>query len=284
MGIAPNGDVLIARETHSHVEVLRAEDNHTTVLCRLGRSVGRFGPVHGFRWLAFNNDCSLIAGEEMNDNERLYPQVGSPIVVWNMKNPSNSPQKLSATPSRGTFAVFSPDSKYLAVALIERRTLPPPVYDEKEEKITAAAMVYNLKNTASFPIIFGGLKGDTTGITFSGNGAQLAVATESGDIALVQTDELHRSPLILHGNSYPIVALAFNEKDKLVSVTADGTVRSWLIDTEMLAEAVCSRVSRNLTEQEWAHFVGADIPYELTCPQLPSERLSDVLAASHTRV
>jgi hypothetical protein len=33
---------------------------------------------------------------------------------------------------------------------------------------------------------------------------------------------------------------------------------------------VCTKVDRNLTMGEWQQFVGADILYERTCPNLPA--------------
>ena len=39
---------------------------------------------------------------------------------------------------------------------------------------------------------------------------------------------------------------------------------------ERLAELVCDKVWRNLTLDEWHQFVGEDIPYERTCPNLPA--------------
>ena len=42
----------------------------------------------------------------------------------------------------------------------------------------------------------------------------------------------------------------------------------WLT-TKGLAETACKKVWRNLTKAEWNQFVGADIPYQRTCPHLP---------------
>jgi len=36
-----------------------------------------------------------------------------------------------------------------------------------------------------------------------------------------------------------------------------------------LADLVCEKVWRNLTLEEWYQFVGEDIPYGRTCPDLP---------------
>jgi hypothetical protein len=41
------------------------------------------------------------------------------------------------------------------------------------------------------------------------------------------------------------------------------------VHTARIADMVCERVWRNLTLDEWRQFIGADIPYERTCPNLP---------------
>ena len=55
----------------------------------------------------------------------------------------------------------------------------------------------------------------------------------------------------------------------LASGSFDNTVRLWLASTDVLAEMVCQKMLRNLTGQEWQQFMGDDIDYERTCPQLP---------------
>jgi WD40 repeat protein len=65
-----------------------------------------------------------------------------------------------------------------------------------------------------------------------------------------------------------IQALAFSpDGKKLASGSQDGTVMIWT-RTESLIEEVCRQVWRNLTLDEWRQFVGKDIPYERTCPEL----------------
>ena len=44
----------------------------------------------------------------------------------------------------------------------------------------------------------------------------------------------------------------------------------WLPDTVALAKRVCSKVRRNLSREEWVHFIRAGIPYEATYPNLPN--------------
>jgi WD40 repeat protein len=77
-------------------------------------------------------------------------------------------------------------------------------------------------------------------------------------------------PMVLHGHDGWVVTVAFNPNGKtLASGSSDNTVRLWIRDTETLANMVCKKVWRNLTMEEWNQFVGPDIPYERTCPNLP---------------
>jgi len=46
-------------------------------------------------------------------------------------------------------------------------------------------------------------------------------------------------------------------------------VRFWLWQPQDLIEEACSRVVQNLTRSEWVAYIGKDIPYHATCPNLP---------------
>ena len=54
-----------------------------------------------------------------------------------------------------------------------------------------------------------------------------------------------------------------------MSGSYDNTILSWITDTQLLADLVCEKVLRNLSQKEWQWFMGDDIPYEKTCPNLP---------------
>jgi hypothetical protein len=54
----------------------------------------------------------------------------------------------------------------------------------------------------------------------------------------------------------------------LASGGDDTTARLWISDTAVLADAVCTIVRRNLSEDEWRRVAG-DASYEPICPELP---------------
>ena len=73
----------------------------------------------------------------------------------------------------------------------------------------------------------------------------------------------------------PVVRVRFIEAERYLmtaSTTPDGNAvilaRHPLKAQDLIADA-CSRVTRNLTHEEWKQYVGAEIPYRKTCPNLP---------------
>jgi WD40 repeat protein len=80
-------------------------------------------------------------------------------------------------------------------------------------------------------------------------------------------------------NSPPIVFKPGNAAIRSVTVSKDGTHLAigdadgnvWLYRVwSAAADYLCTRVSRNLSVEEWKVHVGESIPYERTCPTLPA--------------
>ena len=61
--------------------------------------------------------------------------------------------------------------------------------------------------------------------------------------------------------------------DRLASGSADRSIRVLSMRTDLMAEQLCGGLTRNLSEREWRTYVGEDIPYEHTCPDLPEDRV-----------
>ena len=77
-------------------------------------------------------------------------------------------------------------------------------------------------------------------------------------------------PVELEGHRDQITTLAFSPDGKWIAAgSLDKTIRLWLVNTETIADIVCQKVWRNLTLDEWKKFVGEEIPYQCTCPNLP---------------
>jgi hypothetical protein len=52
---------------------------------------------------------------------------------------------------------------------------------------------------------------------------------------------------------------------KLVSAGADKSIRVFHVNKEDLVQIICSRIRRNLTDEEWETYIGNDITYQKSC-------------------
>lgn len=112
------------------------------------------------------------------------------------------------------------------------------------------------------------------GLAFSPDGVYLAAAGRYTVSLLNAATGDTLSSLSVNGE---IVSVTFTpNSSSLVVGTSYGTVLLWdlsLLTPETEAEPMraiaCSQVQANLSEPEWTQYVGVDVPYQATCPELP---------------
>jgi WD40 repeat protein len=104
-------------------------------------------------------------------------------------------------------------------------------------------------------------------LAFSPTG-ELAIGHWNGTITVWRLDRPVSPSLISAHHGY-VYSLAYAPDGRMLAAGgSDGTVQLWS-STETLAGAVCGRVGRDLSEQEWSRFVGEAAPSQPVCPDLP---------------
>jgi WD40 repeat protein len=102
-------------------------------------------------------------------------------------------------------------------------------------------------------------------LAFNKEGTRLASVGLDGLIKVWDLDS-KQELLSLSGHVGPVRGVTFSpDGRRLVSGGNDATVRVFTLDLAELLRLGCARVTRNLTEAEWALYVGPDLEYRATC-------------------
>ncbi len=106
-------------------------------------------------------------------------------------------------------------------------------------------------------------------IAFSPDNSQLATSSYDGTIRIWNANKLSEAPVVITEHESWALAIAFSPDGRsLVTSSEKGEIYYWATKAKFYAEQVCGYVSRNFTDQEWDIYVGMDVDYERTCPNI----------------
>jgi WD40 repeat protein len=136
--------------------------------------------------------------------------------------------------------------------------------------VNGQVKVYNL-NEHKVAAVLVDHKARINDIEFSNDNKQMATASFDGTVRLWDFNNLNEEPLIFRDHDMWVWSVGFShDGNKLFAGCVDNLIRVWPTSMEFMSDQICGKINRNMTGKEWYRYVASDIPYELTCPTLPS--------------
>jgi WD40 repeat protein len=263
----PNGNMLATTCFGGTVGIRKLDDHTADSAVPLGESAP--GPIHATSAI-FSPDGQRIAvgGDVYPDDQPVHAQGEGRVWLWDVADPVTPTGTLVAAGRSVTSVAFSPDGQRLVAGS------------------NSGIVLWNVDGPSD-AMLPTSMDVWITSVTFSPDGTMLAAGSLDGRVWLLDVSERLAVPSIVSvfaeiEGGVPSVAFNPNGRSVVTSVTfsPDGrsvaaagwedNVRIWIAQTEILSELVCATVWRNLRQDEWNQFIGETVPYEATCPGLPS--------------
>jgi len=104
---------------------------------------------------------------------------------------------------------------------------------------------------------------------FSRDGTLVAMRGYAGNVCLWDLTDPNRDPIFVLPAEFGVNSIAFSPGGDLLAWADYGGVKLWPL-SKAAADYLCNDVVwRNLSKKEWDFYIGKDIPYQPTCPNLP---------------
>lgn len=154
---------------------------------------------------------------------------------------------------------FSPDGKKIAYGTFEIKTK------------RGLVKMYDVDKRKRDDRQFTGHRAGVYDVEFSPDGKLLASAGSDKRLQMWVLENPEDLPIVMDNNNGFIWDIAFTANSNyLLAACHESEIRVWPTNPELLANQVCPKLTRNMTQDEWNKYVGieADFPYETTCPNL----------------
>ncbi len=232
-------------------------DNSGFAVASAGRTLSFVNHLTGERsvWATFPYELKAISISP--DGKHIAGAAWSgQLILFDVQSRTFS-ELASETPNRIMAVEFSPSGKFLAYGV-----------DDVTNKRGLVKM-YDFATRESRQ--FSGHKAGVNAVVFSPDEKLLASAGLDKRLQLYVLDYPDDLPVVMSNNAGFIWDIDFAKgSDYLIASCSESEIRVWPTDPSLLAEQICPKLKRNMSQDEWKKYVGntAEIPYEYTCLQL----------------
>jgi energy-coupling factor transporter ATP-binding protein EcfA2 len=178
------------------------------------------------------------------------------VVLFNLADKSTS-ILADESPNRILSIKFSPSGKSLAYGV-----------DDITNK-RGLVKLYDFDTRQSRQ--FSGHRAGVNDVAFSPDEKLLASAGADKRLQLYVLDNPEDLPIVMDNNNGFIWDIEFAKgSNYLIAACSESEIRIWPTDPSLLAEQICPKLTRNMTQDEWKKYVGdaVETPYENTCVRL----------------
>ena len=232
-------------------------DNSGFVVASSGNTLSLINPQTGDLQLLASLPYELKAISISPDGKWLAGASWTgQVLLLNLHDKSTS-VLVSEGPNRILSVKFSPSGKHLAYG----------IDDVANKRGLVRLYNFDTKETRQFS----GHKAGVNDVEFSPDEKLLASAGLDKRLQLYVLDNPEDLPVVMSNNTGFIWDIEFAKgSDYLIAACSESEIRVWPTDPALLAEQICPKLKRNMTQDEWKKYVGevSEIPYEYTCIRL----------------
>jgi WD40 repeat protein/energy-coupling factor transporter ATP-binding protein EcfA2 len=256
------------------------------------RKPGERKKIYGFKYdvndIHFMPDGSGVYARDNSGHSIKYSDltnsrevISSKVKILSLDLNANGTQ-LAGAGDDGNLYLWDVTKGYAATSIkVSKTSLSSLTFSPDGRQIVAgdrSGILYIINNG----IVVRDLPGHSSqieDIRFNHAGTFFASASKDYKVRLWNIRSLNYQPIILSDHDW-VWSVAFTPDDSQLMVGinsvrqtpqggTDETIHAYPTNFEVMKDILCSKTSRNMTEEEWKAEVADDLPYEKTCENYP---------------